>query len=83
MDHAPPLGQADRPAPLAQRLADSVAEILLQLVDRGSVTTEEVQDLVTAHLVAAPAPHSDLARDLLLQRVLLRLHAHVPARGRG
>lgn len=55
--------------------------MLVQLVDRGSVTAEEMQDLVTAHIVAMPAVRDDLARNLLLQQVLLRLHAHVPPRG--
>lgn len=83
MDHVPSLAPPDRSAPLVMRLADSMAEVLLQLVDGGTITAEEMQDLVTAHLVAAPTLRDDPARNALLQQVLVRLHAHVPARGRA
>lgn len=83
MSHARPSAPPHGPASLVLHLAESVAEMLVQLVDRGSVTPEEMQDLVTAHIVATPAVRDDLARNLLLQQVLLRLHAHVPARGRA
>jgi len=83
MSNARPAVPPHGPAALVLHLADSVAAMLVQLVDRGSVSAEEMQDLVTAHIVAMPAVRDDLARNLLLQQVLLRLHAHVPARGRA
>jgi hypothetical protein len=69
----PPLDPKDATAAMATDMAEMLAELLIDLVHRGRLTTADAQAMLMARLRPAPTGRRDKARQMMLEYALLRL----------
>jgi hypothetical protein len=79
----PPMDPKDATAALATEMAELLAELLIGLVHRGTLTTAEAQALLMARLHPAPTSRREKARPLMLEYALLRLAGAAPGSSRA